>query len=80
MTSKRGANKTDYDAVSGLKLHFYIRNTGRRAILPRLRTLTSASNISPSAWWGGDVWTLLVTAMLGLWGWIERARLVTGAI
>jgi hypothetical protein len=80
MTSKRGANKTGYHPVSGLKLYFDIHNPGGPAILPRLGALTSTRTISPSAWWGGLVWTLLVTAILDLWDWIERARILTGAV
>jgi hypothetical protein len=80
MTSKRGANNTGYDPVSGLKLYFDVHNTGGPAILPCLGVLTSARTISPSALWGGHVWTLLVTSILDLWGWIERARILTGAV
>jgi hypothetical protein len=80
MTSKRGANKTGYDTGSCFKLYFDNQSTGGSAILPRLGALTSARTISPSASLGGLVWTLLMTAILGLWGWIERARIVTGAV
>jgi len=80
MTSKRGANKTGYDSVSGLKPYFDVRNILEPAILLRFRALTSARTITASSWRGGLMWTLLVTAFLGLWGWIERARILTGAV
>ena len=80
MTSKSGANKTGYDPLSGLKLYLDMRIIRGPAILPHLRALTSARSVPPLAWWGGIVPTLLLTAMIGLWSWIERARIVAGAV